>query len=133
MKYLDSNILICAVLYQDARALACRRLLEGVAAGVFRAATSVLSWDEFSYVLERHVGREVAVAHGERLLRYPGVEWVACTPALLAAAQELRQTCRLRPRDCLHAATARHVGAACIVSLDADFDAVRGLTRECPT
>jgi hypothetical protein len=43
-------------------AQACRRVLEGIVSGAFDAATSVPTWNEFSYIVQRHLGREIATA-----------------------------------------------------------------------
>jgi len=50
----------------------------------------------------------------------------------LDLALELMQSTTLKGRDAVHAATARIAGLESIVSLDADFDDVAGLTRVHP-
>ena len=132
-KYIDSNIFIYAVMYDDARGLACRQVLQRIVAGSFEAVTSVLTWDEFTYIVERNLGREAAAAEGERFLRFPGLVFAPCTPAVLAVAQEIHKSSRLRLRDAIHLATARRVSASCIISEDADFDGITGLPRESAT
>lgn len=132
VSYIDSNVFVYAVLYDDARGQACRQLLTRLVDGEFTAVTSVLTWDEFSYVVERHAGRDVAVSAGERFLRFPGLTLIPCTPALLAAAQGLRASTSLRPRDCLHVATARQAAASGIISEDTDLDGIPDLPRLSP-
>ena len=132
-KYIDSNVFIYAVLYEDARALACRQILTHIVAGDFDAVTSVLTWDEFTYVLARNLGQATAALQGERFLRFPGLTFEPCTPAILAAAQEIYLSTSLRPRDAIHIATARHVSAHAVVSEDSDFDGHADLPRECPS
>lgn len=129
MVYLDSNVFLFAVLYDDAKGVACREVLRRVASGETRAVTSVLTWDEFVYVLQRLQGREVAMGQGRRLLRYPNLRLVPADMEAIARAQGLVEGTRLRPRDALHAATALIEQATEFVSDDGDFDGVPGITR----
>ena len=66
--YVDANVFLYAVLYDDARSQRCRKALEAIVAGRLEAVTSLLTWDEFSHVVERILGREVAVQEGERFV-----------------------------------------------------------------
>jgi len=130
--YVDANIFVYASLYDDARAARCRGVLAAIAEGRLPACTSVLSWDEVSWIVERVAGRAAAVRQGERLLRFPGLRFVDCTPRLLAEAQRVRGATGLRPRDALHAASARAAGALEFVTEDSDFDAVGDLRTRRP-
>ena len=69
-KYIGSNVFIYAVLYNDKRASACRRVLADIVSGTVDAVTNTLTWDEFTFIVERTLGREVSVPEGERFLRF---------------------------------------------------------------
>jgi|LFRM01.1.fsa_nt_gb predicted nucleic acid-binding protein len=128
--YVDANVFLYAVLYDDARSQRCRKALEAIVAGRLEAVTSLLTWDEFSHVVERILGREVAVQEGERFLRFPRLDFLPCSMDVLVRAQRLRANTALGARDCLHAATALLAGATTFLSEDTDFDRVPGLTRQ---
>lgn len=129
MTYLDSNVFLCAVLFDDAKAAHCRETLACVASGALPALTSVLTWDEFVYVLQRLKGRDTAQAQGSRFLRLPNLRLISADLAVMAKAQSLVETSRLKPRDAIHAATAILQHATEFVSDDADFDGITGIAR----
>lgn len=127
MIYLDSNVFLYALLYDDARGRACQRLLEAVHGAHRAACTSVLTWDEVVYVLQRAVGRDAALSRGEDFLRFPHLTLVECTPGVLGEANSLCRKLGLNPRDGIHAASARAARAAEFVSEDEDFRRLPGL------
>lgn len=129
MMYLDTNVFLLAVLFGDAKAVACREVLRRVASGETVALTSVLAWDEFVYVLRKLQGRETAVAQGRRLLRYPNLRLVPADLATIAKAQSLVEATHLKPRDAIHAATAMVHRATEFLSDDSDFDGIEGIVR----
>ena len=132
-KYIDANIFLYAALYADTRAEACRRVLEAIVNRQCDAYASVLVWDEVAYGVWRLLGKEHAVTQAEKLLRFPHLRFLACDGSIVAKAQTFMTEIGLKPRDAIHAATALGAGIVCIVSEDADFDAVPGLQRECPS
>jgi predicted nucleic acid-binding protein len=128
MLYLDANILLYPMLQQDARASACRAVLDQVVAGA-GAATSVLTWDEVVYVLRKVQGAARAAQQGRLLLQFPGLCFLSTDMVALRRAQKLMDQYGLKPRDAIHAATALIAGIRDFVSEDADFDAVTELRR----
>ena len=128
--YVDANVFLYAVLYDDARSMRCRKALEAIVEGRMEAVTSMLTWDEFSHVVERILGRELALKQEDRFLRFPRLDFLPCSMNVLVQAQRLRADTTLGARDCLHAATALLAGATTFLSEDTDFDAVPGLTRQ---
>ena len=62
--YIDSNIFLYAVLYDDERAQRCRKVLSEIVDGKLEAVTSVLTWDEFTHVVEKVLDRPSAVLEG---------------------------------------------------------------------
>ena len=130
--YLDANVLLYPLLFGDARAENCRIVLERMCAGELRILTSVLTWDEVVYIVRRHQGTEKAVQAGERLLRLPGLDFRSADLEVIRRAQELLGSTSLRPRDAIHAATALLYGAPSVITEDAAFGVVEGLTRIAP-
>ena len=129
MTYLDCNVFLCGVLFDDAKAAYCRETLTRVASGALPALTSVLTWDEFVYVLQRLRGRDIAQAQGAMFLRLPNLRLVSADLAVVVKAQSLVETSRLKPRDAIHAATALLQHATEFISDDADFDGIAGIVR----
>jgi len=106
-----------------------RDILEQVVSGNVEAVTSALTWDEFVYVVSRALGRDIAVAEGEKFLRFPNLQFAVTDVSVLAKAQSVIAATALRPRDAIHAATAILAGAIDFVSDDDDFDVVPELNR----
>lgn len=127
--YIDSNIFLYAVLYDDERAQRCRKVLSRIVDGELEAVTSVLTWDEFTHVVEKVLDRPSAVVEGERFLHFPRLVFLPCTPDVLIRAQQLRATTTIGARDSIHAASALVAGAATLLSEDRDFDGITELKR----
>lgn len=127
--YIDANIFLYAVLYDDERAQRCRNVLSAIVDGKLEAVTSVLTWDEFTHVVEKVVDRPSAVLQGERFLHFPRLSFQPCTSDVLIRAQQLRASIHLGARDSIHAASALIAGARTLLSEDCDFDGIPELQR----
>jgi len=128
-KYLDSNVFIYPLLYEDDKAIACKEIMEALINKNFEAYTSVLCWDEFVYILRKERGKETAVKEGEKFLKFPHLLFLDARKSVLFKAQQLMEEYKLKPRDAIHAATAilNHINE--IISDDGDFDAVKEIKR----
>ncbi len=129
LTYIDSNIFLYAVLYDDERAQRCRNVLSSIVDGKLEAVTSVLTWDEFTHVVEKVLDRPSAILQGERFLHFPRLSFQSCTPDVLILAQQLRTSTHLGARDSIHAASALIAGAKTLLSEDRDFDGLSELLR----
>ena len=70
--YVDSNAFILPVLGEDSkRANGATSLLRMIEAERVEAFTSVLSWDEVSWVVTKVLGNADGVDAGKKLLRFP--------------------------------------------------------------
>lgn len=126
--FLDTNVFLYAVGAADPQQEPCRRIIRAVAAGRLDAATSSEVVQEILHVLARR-GRADAVEVVRNAL--------ALFPDLLpVGAREMAEACDLldaQPglsvRDAVHAATMRSYEIDTIVSVDAHFDAIRGIRR----
>jgi predicted nucleic acid-binding protein len=128
-KYVDSNVFIYPVLFADAKAERCRAILKQIVDHELTAVTNVLTWDEFVYIVQRVLGRAVAVAEGQKFLQFPHLTFLRTDVTLLMKAQRLLSEYNIRPRDAIHAATALAYGTREIVSDDSDFDAIKVIRR----
>ena len=132
MLYIDSNIFIYPIIYDQTAVHEARRsrefLLE-VAHGKVEAYTSPLVWDEVTWIVRRLLGADISMTQGRRLLRFPNLKILTIRNTTVLKAQEIMERYRLKPRDALHAATALENKIATIVSYDKDFDKIGMIKR----
>ncbi len=129
--YIDSNIFIYPVVNpaDDARAVTCKKILLKIVDQEIVAATSFLTWDEFVYVLGRHLGREIATSEGNKFLSFPYLKFLKVDERVVSAAQSLLSSYDIQPRDAIHTASALLHDVHEIVSDDSDFDVVKDIKR----
>ncbi len=134
--YIDSNIFLYPVLYdieENEEARKAYDFLQKVIAKKISGITSVLTWDEFVWIIKRELGREVAKEKSNELLIFPNVFIKNITMNTIKKAQEIFSKYDIRPRDALHCASALEHNIKVIVSFDADFDRIKEIKREEPS
>jgi len=131
-KYIDSNIFINSVLYDDEKAERCKEIALRISNREIFAITSVLTWDELVYAIRKNLRREIAIIEGEKFLRFPNLIFIDANKNIISMAQKLIKRYNLKPRDAIHAATAISQGCQEIISEDSDFDRVEELKRVGP-
>lgn len=129
MKYVDANIFILAIAGDNERKQRAENILTKIIRGDIEAFTSFLSWDEFVYIIKKHLGREISLKEGKKFLEFPYLEFIDVDRAVVSKAQELMELYFLGPRDAIHAATALVNGANEIISDDSDFDKIEEIKR----
>jgi predicted nucleic acid-binding protein len=130
--YIDSNIFIYPVIYDEdaiSESKNCKSFLLKIASGGVEAYTSVITWDEVTWIVRRILGVEASVALGRKFLRFPNLKILGIRKTTILKAQEVMERYGLRPRDAIHAATAIENKITTIVSYDRGFDSVGGLKR----
>src|SRR3989338_7354301 len=65
-KYLDSNIFIYPILYEDETSENCKRILLDLLKGKFKGYTSILTWDEFVHTIKKHKRKEISISEGKK-------------------------------------------------------------------
>jgi hypothetical protein len=133
--YIDSNIFLYPAIYDpDAvpEAARAKAKLYEVASGSIEACTSILTWDEVTWVTRRLFGSEKAAAQGASFLELPNLKLLRVDLEIVSQAQTLLERYTLKPRDAIHAATAIRNGIDKILSYDPDFDALPNLVRVSP-
>lgn len=128
-KYLDTNIFLYPLTYEDDKADICKKILEKVVKKEIIAYTSVLCWDEFVYVLRKEKGKEIANEEGEKFLKFLNLVFLDANKVILFKAQEIISKYNLKPRDAIHAASAIVNGIKEIISDDPDFDKIKEIKR----
>lgn len=127
--YLDANVFIHPVLYDDAKARGAAELLRRVSEGVEPAATCSLTLDEVAWVVGKQAGRDAALRHARLILDLPHLKVLPVRETEVRLALDLMgEHRRLSPRDAIHAASAIGAGIYTIVSDDSDLDVVPELT-----
>jgi len=130
-KYLDTNIFLYPVLYEDEKAKICGEIIKKAVKREILAVTSVLTWDEFVYALSKFQKSEIYKKEGKKFLHLP-IEFLDANKTVIYKAQTLIEKYNLKPRDAIHAASALHAGAEEIISDDSDFDKIKELKRISP-
>ncbi len=130
MNYLDSNLIIYAILDETGVGEWARGMLEKVQNEEMPACTSFLTFDEVFYKVNKVRGIEVAVKNLEAFLTMPNMRFFDVDDAVVWKALELIKEYKILPRDAIHAATALIAGAETIYSEDRDFDRIKGLKRK---
>lgn len=129
MKYLDSNIFIFAFISDDKNSELCKSVLEKVSSGSLTACTSVLAWDEITWIARKSLGRQDSLDEGKKFLEFPFMDILDADESTVRLAQNLIEKYDINPRDAIHAATAINAGAKEIITDDSDFDRIKELKR----
>lgn len=130
MIYLDSTVLIYAILYAGERGERARNLLENVRVGKLMAATSALTFDEVFWKVKKEKGSDAALRAGEAFLTMPNLIFISVDDEVLWKSLALIKQYKLDPRDAIHAACAITHGVYTVISEDHDFDKIAMLNRE---
>jgi uncharacterized protein len=132
MPYLDSNVLIYPVIYEsgsEPKAKKAKEILLSVESGDLEAYTSILTWDEVVWVVNRTMGRNEGINQGKKLLGFPNLKFIAADEVVLSRAQRLIEKQKINPRDAIHVASALEKKVTEIISDDAELDAIREIRR----
>lgn len=88
------------------------------------AYTSLLTWDEFVWVIRKFLGQTTANEKGKEFLIFPNLIFDNVTHNLINRAQILMETYSLKPRDAIHLATAFQRQITEIITFDDDFKGI---------
>lgn len=128
--YLDANVFIYPVLYTGPKSDAASALLSHVGSGDEPGATCALTLDEVVWVVGKNAGREAALKTARLVLDLPNLRVLPVKESDVRRALDLMADhSKLSPRDALHASCAIGAGIFTIITDDADFDRVPGLSR----
>ncbi|MEK6896500.1 MAG: type II toxin-antitoxin system VapC family toxin [Nanoarchaeota archaeon] len=129
MIYLDANIFIYPNTGEGAKSGACITILNKVIKNEMQAGTSVLTWDEVHYALQKEIGKEKATEQSKELFTMPNLALFGADIKTIESAQQIVEKYNLKPRDAIHVATAILNNCVEIISDDSDFDRIRELKR----
>ncbi|HME51802.1 MAG TPA: type II toxin-antitoxin system VapC family toxin [Candidatus Lokiarchaeia archaeon] len=120
-EYVDANVFLNAILYDPGENPEARHsvdFLETIKQDKVRAITSLLTWDEFVWVVRKEFGLETARNKGREFLSFPHLKFIEVTITLIARSQDILDQYRVKPRDAIHLATALASSASTFVTLD---------------
>ena len=132
MPYIDSNVFIYPILYEEEQEPKVKQAIEtlrDVENGKMPAFTSTLTWDEVVWVVRKTMGRDEAASQGQKLLGFLNLSWIPVDENILNRAQSLINKYSLLPRDSIHVSSAIERKIATIISDDKDFDEVKEIKR----
>src|SRR3989344_928160 len=121
-KYTDANVFIQAILRDDNNS---KKVLQKIIRKEIDGITSILSWDELVYILEKFINKDIAVIEGKKFLIFPNLTFIDAKKETIMKAQKLVEEYNLKPRDAIHAATAINLNINEIISEDDDFDKIK--------
>lgn len=131
-KYLDSNIFLNSILYDDDIASKCKKIIYKIVKKEIIGTTSILTWDELVYIIRKNLGKEIAITEGEKFLKMPNLVFIDVNKNIVYKAQKLVNKYNLKPRDAIHTATAILNDIQEIISDDNDFDKIDEIKRISP-
>jgi predicted nucleic acid-binding protein len=131
--FVDTNIFLYAAGSAHPRREGCIRVLQRVADGTLDATVNSEVIQEILYVLSRREKRDDALT----LASHVSSLFTEMLPVTRGDIQKACELLRLYPglavRDAIHAATMIQNGIHQIISVDEDFDQIRGIRRIDPS
>lgn len=125
--YVDVNVFLNPILYkidENEEAANSDLFLKKIISKEVEAYTSVLTWDEFVWVIRREMDYAIAKEKGRDFLVFPNLIFETVTYDIINNAQSLIETFSLKPRDAIHLATALNKKLTEIITLDDDFKGI---------
>jgi len=132
MSYIDSNIFIYPILYNAAiepKAKRAKEILLSIERGEVSAYTSILTWDEVVWVVSKAMGKNEGISQGQKLLGFPNLDFINADINIITRAQNLMEKYNLKPRDCIHIASAIERKIQTIISDDEDLNQIQEIKR----
>nr|MDO8084109.1 type II toxin-antitoxin system VapC family toxin [Candidatus Sigynarchaeum springense] len=133
--YVDANVFLNPVLYdvhQVPEARAAAEFLKKVEAGQVKAMTSLLTWDEFTWIVRKNTDVATSRKKGQEFLAFPGLQFIPVSASIINKAQVLLEQYAIRPRDAIHVASGLGNGVREFITFDDDLKGIPGITCRRP-
>lgn len=127
--YLDANVFIYAVLDDGPSGENARKIIGKVWQGKYKAYTSVLTFDEVLWAVQKNLGREKAAEVASNFLRLVNLDFVSVNLVLMTESIRFYLQEKLAPRDAIHFASMKTKKLNKIISADSDFDKIKRIKR----
>ena len=125
--YVDVNIFLNPILYDSEsipEVAKAEVFLGKIISGDIEAFTSILSWDEFVWVIRKLISKDFSVKKGQEFLIFPNLKFINVTSDIVWKAQDLIKDYNIKPRDAIHLSSALSKNLAEIITFDNDFDKI---------
>jgi uncharacterized protein len=124
-------VFILPVLYGESerRAINAIEFLRKIESKKVTAYTSMLTWDEVTWVVLKALGKADSRQAGKKLLQFPNLRFVEVNESVISKSQSLIENYEMKPRDAIHCSSALVKGIRQVVTDDSDFEALEGLKR----
>mgnify|MGYP001614296624 CR=1 FL=1 len=127
--YLDANIFLNAILYDDKKAESCKEIISQIINNKLQGYTSLLTWDEVVYTIQKLSGRKLSIKEGEKMLKVPNMVFLDVNINIILKAQRLMDRYDLYPRDSIHLSSMLINNIEELASDDSDFDKLKEIKR----
>jgi predicted nucleic acid-binding protein len=127
--FIDANIFLYAIGGPGPHREPCRAVLSAVGRGEIDGVTNSEVLQEILHVRARRLGLNDAVAAVRAAAGLVAEVLPVTRDDVLDACRFLGAYSTLHARDALHVAVMKNAGVALMISVDRDFDAVKGLKR----
>ncbi len=128
--YIDSNVFITSILYEDSKYENVRNVLIKIEKGEIIAYTSTLTWDEVTWIIFKMMGKADSLAAGRKLITFPNLRFISIDENVISKSQTLRENYALDPSDAIHCACALERGIKRVITRDKHFMRVREMEVE---
>lgn len=125
--YIDVNVFLNPVLYnidENPETARADLFLKKIINKEIEAYTSLLTWDEFVWIIRKNFGVEIAGEKGKDFLIFPNLIFDSITYDLINKAQNFIASYSLKPRDAIHLASAIQRKITEIITFDDDFKGI---------
>ncbi|WP_370573646.1 type II toxin-antitoxin system VapC family toxin [Methanomethylovorans sp.] len=130
MNYLDSNLIIYAILDDTDLGEWARGVLEQVQNSQIKTCTSYLTFDEVYCKVNKEKGTDTAMKNITAFLCLTNLRFMEVNDLVIWKSLELIKEYGFLPGDAIHAASAIISGATAIISQENDFDRLKELKRK---
>ena len=127
--YTDSNLFIYSALDKGVIGDEAKKILKNISDGKYKAYTSILTFEEVLWKLQKAVGRDIAAETSKRLMNLKNLEFVNTDLGIIQKAIEFYLAEKLDPRDSIHLASMKKLKLNLIISSDSDFDKIKEIKR----
>lgn len=133
--YIDTNVFLNPILYkinENQEAEQADIFLQKIINNEVEAHTSLLTWDEFVWVIRKELGGSIANQKGKEFLIFPNLLFEVVTKDIINKAQDLVEKYSIKPRDAIHLATTLNCKINEIITFDDDFKEIKEITYITP-
>ena len=127
--YVDSNLFIYASTEEGIISEKAYEIIKKIDEGSLIAYTSTLTMDEVLYIMQKKVGRDIAVNTVENYIKLNNLKIISVDLEVLNKSIEIYKQTNLKPRDSIHLAVMKINKIDTMITSDSDFDKIKDIKR----